>query len=181
MQTASPPLPIKACAPETLAALGPVLCLYRASDTHVLRGLAWARAVQPRVQVDSDGPCEGLTFVDSTGRPCWQLYVLPDSDYWAWDALLTRLATSGIVPCEAAESRSPCEGLRRAALSPRWRACILQLHAVPAARAVGRVAAADVAVSIPGRHAAELLARRAGAFFSLSLTSPSLSFLGALA
>jgi hypothetical protein len=70
-----------------------VLCVYRASDTHVLAGLTTSREVRPLARVDPMGPCEGLDFLDAAGLLCWRLFLLPDSDYWAWDTLLSAWET----------------------------------------------------------------------------------------
>lgn len=35
-----------------------------------------------------DGPREWLDGLDGAGHPCARLYLLPDTDYFAWDALL---------------------------------------------------------------------------------------------
>jgi hypothetical protein len=84
---ASAPLP----RPAQLAALGTVLCLYRAQLGAELMGWNHALRVGAQLGVDSDGLLESLCFYDRQERCCWRLYLLPDSDFVAWDALLSAL------------------------------------------------------------------------------------------
>jgi hypothetical protein len=114
--------------PQLLAALGTVLCLYRPQHGGELSG--WMQAVRAEVRagVDSDGLCESLLFFDGEGRCCWRLYLLPDSDFLAWDRLLATLP-----PCREAEAAGGIgERLwRRLAgrlLGEKWRASALRLH-----------------------------------------------------
>lgn len=144
-----------------LAALGPLLCLYRAGDTHPLTGLADARRVAPLVRIDSDGPFEALAFLAGDGRPCWQLCLLPDSDWFCWDAMLAQLGQPMVLDC-AQPARACGEGIRRAAGSPRWRASAIRLHAAAQASPCG-LAASVAPLSTCGHQAAERLARAAGA------------------
>ncbi|MEL1263558.1 Hemin transport protein [Pseudoxanthomonas putridarboris] len=113
-----------------LAGLGTVLCLYRTQHGSELAGWHQAVRVEACTGVDSDGLNESLLFFDAEDRCCWRLFLLPDSDFVAWDRLL------GSLP---ARSESACGSLgerlwRRLAgrlLSGQWRACALRLHAVP--------------------------------------------------
>jgi putative heme degradation protein len=145
-----------------LARLGPLLCLYPDCQTHVLAGWAGAVAVQPAVRIDSDGPQESLVFLDATSRPCWQLYLLPDSDYLAWDAVVAQLhAVRSLPNSNAPASRAePC--IRRGIGNPVWRACALRLHAMAENSAPDNLAAANAALSEAGRRAAERIARGSG-------------------
>jgi hypothetical protein len=43
--------------------------------------------------ITSEGPREWIECVDRRGRLCARLYLLPDTDYLAWDALLTNCKT----------------------------------------------------------------------------------------
>ncbi|GGD43654.1 hypothetical protein [Pseudoxanthomonas indica] len=116
--------------PRQLAELGAVLCLYRADHGSELGG--WARATRVAVHagLDSDGLREALHFFDGQGRCCWQVYLLPDSDFLAWDRLLAGL------PKE--QGGEVCAGVgerlwRRLAgrlRGEQWRAAVLHLHAV---------------------------------------------------
>ncbi|HQZ31026.1 MAG TPA: Hemin transport protein [Arenimonas sp.] len=145
--------------PENLAALGPVLCLHAATDPHLLSG--WTRATHSyaSVTLDSDGPCEGICFLDAAGACCWQLQRLPDSDFMGWEQLLSTLPRSADAPLR------PSHWLRHwpACISKRWRGCAVRLHTLPGPRGSARLAATDVALSGLGQGCAQRLARFAGA------------------
>lgn len=148
---------------QQLAALGTVLCLYRHQDGGELCGWARAVRVESRAGVDSDGLRESLAFFDHEGRCCWRLYLLPDSDFVAWDRLLALLPSRE----EAAAASGVGERLwRRLAgrlLGGQWQACVLRLHVVPAE--VGRpvLAASPATVSPLGAATAQRIARAEGA------------------
>ena len=76
--------------PAQLATLGTVLCLYRA-DGNELGGWRQAVRVHACQGVDSEGLRESLCFLDARGRCVWRLYLLPDSDFLAWDRLVAAL------------------------------------------------------------------------------------------
>lgn len=146
-----------------LASLGTVLCLYRPHQGGELSGWAHAVRVESRTGVDSDGLRESLVFFDADGRCCWRLYLLPDSDFLAWDRLLASL------PCrdEAEASVGVGERLwRRLAgrlRGEQWQACILKLRAVPAAVAQPVLAARLAMVSPLGAATAQRIAQAEGA------------------
>ena len=73
--------------PQQLAALGAVLCMYRAQGGGELSG--WSQAVHAACEtaLDSEGLCEGVRFFDGEGRCCWQLFLLPDTDFLAWERM----------------------------------------------------------------------------------------------
>ncbi|MEG2942212.1 MAG: Hemin transport protein [Thermomonas sp.] len=118
--------------PHELAALGAVLCLYRIHAGSELDGWSQAVRVSSDSALDSDGLCESLQFFDREGDCCWRLYLLPDSDFLAWERLLAALP----------RHRSKDAGLnlrerlwRRVARhlgGPAWRANVLRFHAPPA-------------------------------------------------
>ena len=116
--------------PRQLAGLGALLCLYRNGQGSELAGWAQAARVCARAGLDSDGLRESLHFFDAAGRCCWQLYLLPDSDFLAWDRLLARLPEED----DCASSEGVGERLwRRLAgrlRGDQWRAAVLNLHAV---------------------------------------------------
>ncbi len=151
------------CTPELLAALGPLLCLYRADDPHVLSGWSWAKTVQACIKINSDGPREALTFFDETRRACWQLHLLPDSDYLSWDRVLS------CVRCELDATQSTwlkknsVAPISRSLGIPIWRACALRLFAVRGFDTEHCLALADVCLSKAGRKAAEAIAKSEGA------------------
>ena len=152
------PVDIHRCPVEALAALGPLLCLHAPSDPHPLTGWRRARHVRAQVRLDSDGPHEALHFFDADGRDCWRLYLLPDSDFHAWERLLATL------PVRVEGPVAGCGFWRgkRSAL-PHWQACALRLHAVSGTATGGiQLAAADVVLSPLGRSCAQRLAEHGG-------------------
>lgn len=118
--------------PRALAALGAVLCLYRAHSGSELAG--WSQSVRAEAssRVDSDGLRESLSFYDGEGRCCWRLYLLPDSDFLAWEHLATVLPQAcDLVPAGGIAERlwrRLASGLRAAP----WRASVLRLQQPPA-------------------------------------------------
>lgn len=88
--------------PWQLAALGTVLCLYPTRPGGDLAGWGRAARAEARSGMDSDGLRESLQFYDADGACCWRLYLLPDSDFLAWERLASALpgmpppATAGI-------------------------------------------------------------------------------------
>lgn len=61
-----------------------------------LLGLVAAERVVASVAVDSDGPHECLRFVDDAGDTRASLWLLPDSDFLAWETLLAALPGDAI-------------------------------------------------------------------------------------
>jgi hypothetical protein len=57
-----------------------------------LHGIARVAALRAAVDIDSDGPRECLEFLDMRGAALMRVWLLPDSDYCAWDYLLARHA-----------------------------------------------------------------------------------------
>ena len=109
---------------DALAEVGPLLCLYPSRSSE-LGGWQSARAVCAESCVDNDGVRESLRFIDDAGRSCLRLFLLPDSDYAAWESLRTRL------PCVAGEARSRvCAActLRRLCMGEcGWKASVLRV------------------------------------------------------
>lgn len=132
--------------PRSLCALGPVLCLHAASDPHPLAGWSKAHWAAGCVRLEADGPRESICFYTAGGETCWQLHVLPDSDFLAWARLLDQLpvGANGEV-----SSRPWLERCRRM-VRPAWRACALRLHHVPDCSGDSPLAAADVQLSSVG-------------------------------
>jgi len=154
----SPGLTSACPAPARLAALGTVLCLHHA-DVSELSGWHQAVAAHACQGVDSEGLRESLCFTDARGRCCWRLYLLPDSDFLAWDQL------AGELPGQSPrEEQGPVgERLwRRLAghlRGQRWRACALRLHACPGGHGL---AASLVPLSSLGAAMARRIARLEG-------------------
>lgn len=113
-----------------LAALGAVLCLSRARSGNALAG--WASAVRAEVSChcDSDGLRESLSFLDRDGQCCWRIYLLPDSDFLAWEELLSQLPPqpecghTGIAERLLSRLANRLNG-------GHWQASALRLHALP--------------------------------------------------
>ncbi|KAF1013947.1 MAG: hypothetical protein GAK31_02970 [Stenotrophomonas maltophilia] len=118
--------------PAQLASLGTVLCLYRA-DGSELAGWRQAVSVHACQGVDSEGVRESLCFVDARGRCVWRLYLLPDSDFLAWDRVVATLPPG---PEHAADG-SIGERLWRRLVGhlggQRWRLCALRACMPPMA------------------------------------------------
>jgi hypothetical protein len=114
--------------PGQLAALGVVLCLYRPALGPELEGWRRARQIAACQQLDSDGLHERLEFFDEHGHCCWQLCLLPDSDFLAWDRLLAGVPAAADTPCAGVAERL----WRRLACRLRgdaWQAAVLRLRA----------------------------------------------------
>ena len=115
-----------------LASLGTVLCVYRSRYGGELGGWAQAVSAESWCGIDSDGWHECLQFRDRSGQCCWRLYLLPDSDFLAWEQLSARLPRGETQP-------SPGDGIatrlwRRMASrvgGERWLASVLRLHTMP--------------------------------------------------
>ena len=148
---------------QQLVALGTVLCLYRPQLGSELSGWAHAVRVESRTGVDSDGLRESLVFLDSEGRCCWRLYLLPDSDFLAWDRLLASLPCRDEVETASGIGERLWRRLAGRLRGEQWQACILRLHALPATVAQPVLAASPAAVSPLGAATAQRIAQIEGA------------------
>lgn len=126
--TAAPPSGAALPRPRELAALGTVLCLYRAHDGGELAG--WSRALRAEVRsgLDSDGVRASLAFHDRDGHSCWRLFLLPDSDFLAWERLASRLPQAAADDDEGIAERL-WRGLAGRLAAPQWQCSVLRLHA----------------------------------------------------
>ncbi|WMJ67869.1 Hemin transport protein [Stenotrophomonas sp. 24(2023)] len=146
--------------PSQLSALGTVLCLYRADGSELA---GWRQAVRVHAcqGVDSEGLRESLCFLDARGRCVWRLYLLPDSDFLAWDRLVATLPPG---PEHAADASSVGERLWRRLAGhlggQRWRLCALRLHAADGG---DTLAASLSTLSSLGAATAQRIARLEGA------------------
>lgn len=147
--------------PRQLAALGTVLCLYRPRHGGELSGWAQAAGVRASTGLDSDGLHESLLFHDAAGQCCWRLYLLPDSDFLAWDRLAASLPQCD-EPCVAGMGVGERLWRRLAGRlhSDAWRACVLRLHALPGGTSL---AASPAGVSALGVVAARAIVKAEGA------------------
>lgn len=141
-----------------LAALGTVLCLYRA-DQNELAGWQDAVAVHACQGLDSDGVHESLCFTDAHGDCCWRLYLLPESDFLAWDRLVAGLSTRTASSDDANVGERLWRRLAGSLGGRRWRMCAARLHAI----GQGRSLAASLApLSSLGAATARRIARLEG-------------------
>ncbi|WP_243041845.1 hypothetical protein [Dyella sedimenti] len=60
------------------------------ASRHELAPLLATRELCVASMVGVDGPREWIDCIDAEGRFCARLHLLPDTDYLAWDALLSR-------------------------------------------------------------------------------------------
>jgi hypothetical protein len=117
---------------EALPQLGTVLWLHRPSpdrafprarllssgvlllDHPALGGLADCATVKAFCAVTAHGPREWLEFDDAQGEAIARLYLLPDTDYLTWDAMLSGCAVTTI-PMPARQAwRTPVAFMRSA-------------------------------------------------------------------
>lgn len=148
-----------------LASLGTVLCVYRSRYGGELGGWAQSVSAESWCGIDSDGWHECLQFRDRGGDCCWRLYLLPDSDFFAWEQLTAQLPRGEAQP-------SPGDGIatrlwRRVASrvgGERWLASVLRLHTLPPAQpgAVPVLAASLAPVSVFGADVVRRIARIEG-------------------
>lgn len=151
--------------PHEFAALGAALCLYRTHAGSELDGWSQAVRVSSSSTLDSDGLCESLQFFDRDGVCCWRLYLLPDTDFLAWERLLAGLPVQH--PPEHAPSirERLWRRVARRLGGPAWRANVLRFHAPPAGP--GFAGQSLLAASLPrlsacGAQVARRIVRREG-------------------
>lgn len=129
------------CAPampstEDLATLGPVLCVFCDRYGGELGGWMQAARAYARCGIEADGWYECLTFRDRENRDCWRLYLLPESDFFAWDCVRNRLPRNERLDPSATAAdneRFPStlwRCCRSREMSARWGASVLRLHAL---------------------------------------------------
>ena len=155
-------------APARLAALGTVLCLYHA-DGSELAGWHQAVAAHACQGVDSEGLRESLCFTDARGRCCWRLYLLPDSDFLAWDRLVCELPGQAPGDAEGTVGERLWRRLAGHLRGQRWRARALRLHSPVGAHGL---AATLAPLSTLGAAVARRIARIEGADMPLAEAGP---------
>lgn len=147
--------------PQQLAALGAVLCQFRPRAGE-LGG--WARAVRAEActHVDSEGVHERIVFLDHAGDTCWQLHLLPDTDFLAWERMSLCLSARR----DDSRGGGIAQRLWRRLLDrDGWRLDAMRLHALPAAPGFASLrvlAASPAALSEIGAEAARRIARVQG-------------------
>lgn len=163
-----------------LTALGPLLCLYPPAPRRLttplqedlpwpaqpeLQGLLGAQQLRLDVRVESWGVSEWLWF--AADRVRFGIALLPDSDYYAWDVLLDRLATEG-TQVERRASDLHRVGYEWCASIKRFEAMaldgseLLALRRVPRISGLGRALAQQVATRRGARLDAELFGAASG-------------------
>lgn len=160
--------------PEALAALGTVLCVYRSrcgdGQGGELGGWRQAARAEAWCGIDSDGWQECLQFRDRDGDCCWRLYLLPDSDFLAWERLqqaLPRVEAPHAACRDCGPGRD--DGLagrlwRRVSLhigGERWQLSALRLHALASSqdRPASTLAASLAPLSPLGTDTLQRIAR----------------------
>lgn len=147
--------------PGQLAALGTVACLYRSALGSELEG--WARAVEiaSQMSVDSDGLRESLCFYDRNDQCCWRLCLLPDSDFLAWDRLVSAVPAMPEREVEAGVGERLWRRLAGRVRGDAWRLSVIRLHATGD---IGAYLAASLATVSPlGASVVRRIARMEGA------------------
>lgn len=147
--------------PEQLAGLGAVLCQFRTGYGGELGG--WARAVRAATSTSVDSDCvrERLVFFDADGRPCWQLHLLPDTDFLAWEQVCAALPAYQ----EESAANIATRLWRRLADREPWQLDAMHLHVMPPApgfASIGVLAASPAPLSPLSAEAARRIARREG-------------------
>jgi hypothetical protein len=149
----------RAHAPATVGARGLLLLDHPALTT--LARCAYANA---HVQVTSHGPREWLSFRDAEGTALAKLYLLPDTDYLAWDEMI---AATGLAPPtkEPANWHAHAAFLRTALarLGAAWQArpITFEHQSLPWLATLG--ARAPLKLSLLGLELARLIASSEGA------------------
>lgn len=124
---ANPPERAGLPAPERLAAVATVLCVYPRRHRDALDGWLQAASVERMTRLDGESSCEALVFRNAAGRVCWRLYLLPDSDFLSWDDAAAKLPVyRGADARGGAWAALRRRWLRR--LRGRWQAEVLRLH-----------------------------------------------------
>lgn len=169
-----------------LAALGSVLCLYRDDDAPTVHGWWAAAHADVHACVDASGarewvsvhgaPANGLPSSPAARHDRMRLYLLPDTDFLAWERMTATLAPA----TERDHSAAPLHArlftrLAASVRRMRWRALPLRLLAQPQSHADRwRLTALPAALSPLGHRVATHIARCEGADF-LSCPDPERS------
>ena len=144
-----------------LAALGVVLSVFCSRYGGELGGWMHAAHAETWCGIDTDGWQECLQFSDRQGVCCWRLYLLPDSDFLAWERLQAVLPRSdrpaprdGSGVCKLLHCLSMRSG------GPRWQSSIVRLHALRGPQT--QLAASPALVSPLGKEVVRRIARSEG-------------------
>lgn len=148
--------------PQQLASLGTLLCLFRPQHGSELSGWTQAVRVETCAGMDSDGLRESLSFFSADGRCCWRLYLLPESDFLAWDRLQARLPCSSESEPACALAERLWKRLAGRLFGDGWRASIVRLHALAEGGARPVLASSLAPVSPFGLSVARRIAQAEG-------------------
>ena len=149
----------RAHAPATVGTRGLLLL-----DHPALTPLARSAHANAHVQVTSHGPREWLSFRDAEGSAIAKLYLLPDTDYLAWDEMI---AATGLAPPtkEPANWHAHAAFLRTALarIGSAWQARLVTFEhqSLPWLSTLG--ARAPLKLSLLGLELARLIAASEGA------------------
>jgi putative heme degradation protein len=149
----------RAHAPATVGARGLLIL-----DHPALTPLARCMHANAHVQVTSHGPREWLSFRDAEGTAIAKLYLLPDTDYLAWDEMI---AATGLAPPtkEPASwhAHAPFVRTALARLGAAWQARLVTFEhqSLPWLSTLG--ARAPLKLSLLGHELARLIAVSEGA------------------
>ncbi len=129
-----------------------------------LLGLVCAVRARLTVELECSGPIELLWFDDQPGRPGFALGLLPDSNHFAWDALLLQLPHT---LANLSPSAFDCTAQRNAdrlwRLSQGWQASALRFNTCRNYTGTQLSCEPVAALSAPGHAHAAVLTRRVGA------------------
>jgi hypothetical protein len=118
--------------PEQLSTLGAVLCLHRAQAGGELAGWSQAVRVVSSGEIDSDGLCESMQFFDQEGRCCWRLFLLPDTDFLAWEDLVAGLPQQRATETALTLAERLWRRVANRLGNPGWQASVLRFHTLAA-------------------------------------------------
>jgi hypothetical protein len=151
--------------PQQLAALGAVLCLHRTEAGGELAGWSQAARAVSESASDSDGLCESIRFFDADGRCCWQLFLLPDTDFLAWERMAAKLPAARAADAGLGIAERLWRRLAHRLGHAGWQANVLQLHALaagPGFAGMSLLAASLPRLSACGADMARRIVRNAG-------------------
>ena len=151
--------------PQQLAALGAVLCMYRAQGGGELAG--WSQAVRATSDsaLDSEGLRESRRFFDRDGRCCWQLFLLPDTDFLAWEQTSALLSDARAAVAAPGIAERLWQRLANRLGHAGWQANVLRFHALaagPGFAGMSLLAASLPRLSNCGADVARRIVRNAG-------------------
>jgi hypothetical protein len=116
--------------PTQLATLGSLLWLFPPESRHPLDRWAYVVRAEAYVAIDDDGVREWIAFFDADDGCRCRAYLLPDSDFVAWECLNLPLSCGP----HRTEAMTLCQRLSMRGSRSRWRAMVLRLRAVARSR-----------------------------------------------